>query len=126
MSRYACEASTAQAHASARRGEETDWTRIVQLYDMLLHIDPSPIVEINRAAAIAMRDGPEAALAIMDDIIARGALNDYRFAHAARADMYRRLGRIEEARSAYAEALALTQQEAERRYIAGRMAELPR
>lgn len=126
MSRYACEASIAQVHASARRGEETDWTRIVQLYDVLLHIDPSPVIEINRAAAIAMRDGPEAALAIMDDVIARGALNDYRFAHAARADMYRRLGRIEEARSAYAEALALTQQEAERRYIAGRMAELPR
>jgi RNA polymerase sigma-70 factor (ECF subfamily) len=124
IGRYAVEASIAKIHASAQRAEETDWARIVQLYDALLEIEPSPIVELNRAAAIAMRDGPAAGLAIMDDIIRRGALTDYRFAHAARADMYRRLGRIEEARSAYADALALTQQEAERRYIAGRMAEL--
>ena len=124
IGRYACEASIAQVHAAAHRPEETDWARIVQLYETLLEIQPSPIIELNRAAAIAMRDGPAAGLAIMDDIIRRGALSGYRFAHAARADMYRRLGRIEEARSAYADALALTQQEAERRYIAGRMAEL--
>jgi RNA polymerase sigma-70 factor (ECF subfamily) len=124
MGRYACEASIAQVHAAARRPDETDWARIVQLYDALLEIEQSPIIELNRAAAIAMRDGPAAGLAIMDDIIDRGALSDYRFAHAARADMYRRLGRIEEARSAYAHALALTQQDAERRYIAGRMTEL--
>jgi RNA polymerase sigma-70 factor (ECF subfamily) len=124
VGRYACEASIAQVHAAARRPEETDWNRIVQLYDALLEIEPSPIIEINRAAAIAMRDGPAAGLALMDDIIGRGALGDYRFAHAARADMYRRLGRNDEAKSAYAQALALTQQEAERRYIAGRMAEL--
>lgn len=122
--RYACEASIAQVHAAARRPEETDWSKIVQLYDALLEISPSPVVEINRAAAIAMRDGPAAGLAIMDDIIGRGALGDYRFAHAARADMYRRLGRTEEAKGAYAQALALTRQDAERRYIAGRMAEL--
>lgn len=124
MGRYACEASIAQVHAASRRGEETDWDKIVRLYDALLEVAPSPIVEFNRAAAIAMRDGPAAALAIMDDIISRGVLSDYRFAHAARADMYRRLGRIDEARSAYADALALTQQEAERRFIAGRIAEL--
>lgn len=124
MGHYACEASIAQVHVAARRPEETDWDRIVQLYDALLEMDPSPIIEINRAAAIAMRDGPAAGLAIMDDIMGGGALSDYRFAHAARADMYRRLGRIEEAKSAYAQALALTHQEAERRYIAGRVAEL--
>ncbi len=87
MGRYTCEASIAQVHAAAKRPEETDWAKIVQLYDVLLEIDPSPIIELNRAAAIAMRDGPAAGLAIMNDIIARGALNDYRFAHAARADM---------------------------------------
>lgn len=124
MGRYACEASIAQAHVAAQRPEETDWGRIVKLYDALLEINPSPIVEINRAAAIAMRDGPAAGLEIMNGIIGSGVLTDYRFAHAARADLYRRLGRIEEAKSAYADALALTQQDAERRYIAGRMAEL--
>ena len=124
MGRYACEASIAQVHAAAQRPKDTNWAKIVHMYDLLLQIDPSPVIELNRAAAIAMCDGPAAGLAIMDDIIDRGALSGYRFAHAARADMYRRLGRIEEARSAYGHALALTQQEAERRYIAGRMAEL--
>ncbi|MGH8163240.1 MAG: RNA polymerase subunit sigma-24, partial [Rhodanobacteraceae bacterium] len=124
MGRYACEAAIAQIHATAQRPEKTDWARIVHLYDALLEINSSPIVELNRAAAIAMRDGPAAGLAFMDDIIRRGVLSDYRFAHAARADMCRRLGRNDEARSAYAQALELTQQEAERRYIAGRMAEL--
>jgi RNA polymerase sigma-70 factor (ECF subfamily) len=122
--RYACEAAIAQVHVTARSAEETDWHRIVELYDVLLDVNPSPIGEINRAAAIAMREGPAAGLAIMDEVIARGALDDYRFAHAARADMCRRLGRIEEARSAYARALALTQQESERRYLTGRIAEL--
>jgi RNA polymerase sigma-70 factor (ECF subfamily) len=124
MGRYACEASIAQVHAVARRPEETDWGRIVQLYDALLAIEPSAVVELNRAAAIAMRDGPEAGVAIIESIIARGAVGDYRFAHAARADMYRRLGRTAEARAAYEDALALTQQDAERRYLAGRLAEL--
>jgi RNA polymerase sigma-70 factor (ECF subfamily) len=124
LGRYSCEAAIAQVHVRAQHYEDTDWHRIVQLYDALIEINPSPIVEINRAAAIAMRDGPAAGLEIMDEIIGRGALSDYRFAHAARADMYRRLGRIEEAKSAYSDALALTQQEAERRYIAGRIAEL--
>ncbi len=124
IGRFTYEASIAQVHAAARCAEETDWARIVRLYDALLEIDASPIIELNRAAAVAMRDGPVAGLAIMNDVIARGALSDYRFAHAARADMYRRLGRIADAKSAYAQALSLTQQEAERRYIARRLAEL--
>jgi RNA polymerase sigma-70 factor (ECF subfamily) len=126
IGRYAYEASIAQVHAAAQSPEETDWAKIVQFYDVLLQIDPSPIIGLNRAVAIAMRDGPAEGLAIMNAIITGGTLSDYRFAHAARADMYRRLGRIEEAKSEYSCALALTQQEAERRYIAGRMAELDR
>lgn len=124
IGRYACEAAIAQVHAAAQRPEETDWAKIVQLYDARLAIEYSPIVELNRAAAIAMRDGPAAGLALIEEIISRGTLADYRFAHAARADMYRRLGRNDEARSAYADALALTQQEAERRFIEGRIAEI--
>jgi RNA polymerase sigma-70 factor (ECF subfamily) len=124
MGRYACEASIAQVHAEAPRPDETDWARIVRLYDALLQIEHSPVIEINRAAAVAMRDGPAAGLALMERIISRGDLKDYRFAHAARADMYRRMGRTEEARSAYAQALALTRQDAERRFIAARIAEL--
>lgn len=122
--RYACEAAIAQVHAVAQRAEETDWPKIVERYDALLEIDPSPIIELNRAAAIAMRDGPAAGLALMDAIIEREGLAGYRFAHAARADMLRRLGRTEEARAAYADALALTQQDAERRYITHRMTHL--
>ncbi len=122
--RFACEASIAQVHAAAESPEATDWSRVVRLYDALLEIEPSPIVELNRAAAIAMRDGPAAGLAIMNDVMARGGLTEYRFAHAARADMYRRLGRTQEARSAYADALALTRQETERRYLLRRLSEL--
>jgi RNA polymerase sigma-70 factor (ECF subfamily) len=111
-------------HIEAPGPQDTHWTRIVQLYDALLELDSSPIIGLNRAIAIAMRDGPATGLAIMEELLADGKLNDYRFAHAARADMYRRLGRVEEARSAYESALALTSQEAERRFIAGRIAEL--
>jgi RNA polymerase sigma-70 factor (ECF subfamily) len=100
--------------------------RIVQLYDTLLEVEPSPIIELNRAAAIAMADGPAAGLSIMESIAARGDLSDYRFAHAARADMYRRLGRVNDARSAYVGAPALASQEAERRFIIERIAELDR
>lgn len=126
MGHYTCQASIVEAHVEAPRPEETDWTRIVQLYDALLELDASPIVGLNRAVAIAMRDGPAAGLPIMEELLADGKLSDYRFAHAARADMYRRLGRVEEARSAYERALALTNQEAERRFILGRIAELDR
>jgi RNA polymerase sigma-70 factor (ECF subfamily) len=126
LGRYACQASIAQVHTESPRPEATDWARIINLYDILFELDPSAIVGLNRAAAIAMRDGPAAALAIIDELLAGGELSDYRFAHAARADMYRRLGRVEEARLAYASALALTRQEAERTFIAGRIAELDR
>ncbi len=122
--RYACEAAIAQVHTAAQRPGETNWDRIVTLYDALLELEPSPIVELNRAAAIAMRDGPEAGLAIIEALGARGQLNDYRFAHAARADLYRRLGRNAQARDAYEQALALTEQEAERRYLIDRLAQL--
>jgi RNA polymerase sigma-70 factor (ECF subfamily) len=121
---YSCQAAVAGLHAEARSYNETDWPQIVQLYDVLLRLDPSPIVELNRAAAIAMRDGPATGLALMDEILKRGDLLDYRFAHAARADMYRRLGRRAEARSGYETALALTNQETERRFLLGRIAQL--
>ncbi len=126
MGRYTCEASIAAVHAESPCANRTNWVRIVQLYDTLLELDPSPIIELNRAAAIAMTAGPAAGLAIMESIAARGDLSEYRFAHTARADMYRRLGRLRDARSAYAGALALTSQEAERRFIIARIAELDR
>ena len=103
----------------------TDWRRIVALYDLLLRADPSPVVELNRAVAVAMRDGPAAGLALVDDLLVRGDLDDYRLAHAARADMCRRLGRTADARSSYRRALDLTRQEPERRFLERRLAELP-
>lgn len=124
MGRYTCQAAIAALHAEAPSAQDTDWTKIVGLYEVLLEIDPSPVVALNRAVAIAMRDGPAAGLAIVEAILARGDLSQYRFAHAARADMYRRLGRNDEARSAYDQALALTQQSAERRFLTDRIAEL--
>ena len=102
----------------------TDWEQIVGLYDVLMRVEPSPIVELNRAVAVAMRDGPEAGLALIDALLARGELTDYRLAHAARADLCRRLGRKAEARAAYERALALTRQAPERRFIERRLAEL--
>jgi RNA polymerase sigma-70 factor (ECF subfamily) len=96
----------------------------VGLYDVLLRADPSPVVELNRAAAVAMRDGPAAGLALVDALLARGELRDYHLAHSARADLLRRLGRAAEARAAYARALELARQEPERRFIARRLAEL--
>jgi RNA polymerase sigma-70 factor (ECF subfamily) len=124
MGRYTCQAAIAALHAEARSAQETNWTGIVEVYDALLEIDPSPVVALNRAVAIAMRDGPAAGLAIVEAILARGDLSEYRFAHAARADMYRRLGRASEAQSSYDHALALTQQGAERRFLAARIADL--
>jgi RNA polymerase sigma-70 factor (ECF subfamily) len=124
MGRYTCQAAIAALHAEARSAQETNWTGIVEVYDALLEIDPSPVVALNRAVAIAMLDGPAAGLAILEAILARGDLSEYRFAHAARADMYRRLGRASEAQSSYDHALALTQQGAERRFLAARIADL--
>jgi RNA polymerase sigma-70 factor (ECF subfamily) len=95
------------------------------LYDALVAMEPSPVVELNRAVAVAMRDGPAAGLMLIDAILQRGDLRDYRFAHAARADLCRRLGRAEDARGSYERALALTRQEPERRFLQRRIAELP-
>ena len=111
----------------ARRGAAagaTDWAQIVGLYDVLLRADPSPVVELNRAVAVAMRDGPLAGLALIDAILARGDLADYHLAHAARADLCRRLGRLQEARTSYERALALAKQEPERQFLERRLAEV--
>ena len=121
---YTLQAAIAAVHAEAPDAAATDWAQIVGLYDVLMRADPSPIVELNRAVAVAMRDGPEAGLALVDAILARGDLSDYRLVHAARADLCRRLGRSAEAREAYQRALALTRQEPERRFLERRLAEL--
>jgi RNA polymerase sigma-70 factor, ECF subfamily len=123
---YTIQAAIAAVHAEAPSADRTDWAEIVGLYDVLLRIHPSPVIELNRAVAVAMRDGPAAGLALVDAILARGDLADYRHAHAARADLCRRLGRIEEARAAYERALALAKQEPERRFLERRLAELAR
>ena len=121
---YAIQAAIAAVHANAVSADATDWSEIVGLYDVLLRAGPSPIVELNRAVAVAMRDGPAAGLALIDAILARGDLRDYHLAHAAQADMCRRLGRTEHARDAYARALALARQEPERRFLQRRLAEV--
>jgi RNA polymerase sigma-70 factor (ECF subfamily) len=121
---YTLQAAIAAVHAEAPTAAATDWTQIVGLYDVLLRADRSPIVELNRAAAVAMRDGPEAGLALIDAIFARGELSDYHFAHAARADLCRRLNRLEEAVISYRKALDLTRQGPERRFIEKRLHEL--
>ena len=121
---YAIQAAIAAAHAEAADSGQTDWRRIVSLYDLLLSADPSPVVRLNRAVAVAMRDGPEDGLALIDGILDSGDLGDYRLAHSARADLLRRLGRMEEALSAYQRALDLAEQAAERRFLEGRLKEL--
>jgi RNA polymerase sigma-70 factor (ECF subfamily) len=113
----------AATHASAREAADTDWSRIAGYYDLLLRADPSPVVALNRAVAIAMRDGPAAGLALIDPLAA-GELANYRFAHAARADLLRRLGRPDEAKAAYARALELTEQGTERAFLQRRLAAL--
>jgi RNA polymerase sigma-70 factor (ECF subfamily) len=122
---YTLQASIAAAHADAATPAATDWNRIVGTYDLLLAVEPSPVVELNRAAAVAMRDGAQAGLALVDAILTRGELADYQPAHAARADLCRRLGRHADARGAYARALDLTRQGPARRFIERRLAELP-
>ena len=121
---YAIQAAISAVHADARSMAATDWNEIVGLYDVLLRRDGSPVVELNRAVAIAMRDGPAAGLALIDAILARGDLADYRLAHAARADLCRRLGWNADARESYERALALTKQEPERRFIEKRLREV--
>ena len=120
---YTLQAAIAAVHAEAPAADATDWAQIVGLYDVLLRVEPSPVIELNRAAAVAMRDGPAAGLALIDAILARGELADYQFAHSARGELLRRLGRTEEARAAYERALALTSQETERRFLRGRIVE---
>ena len=118
---YTLQAAIAAIHAEAQSPSATDWAQIVGLYDVLLMTDPSPVIELNRAAAVAMRDGPEAGLALIDAILARGDLTGYHLAHAARGDLCRRLGRVAEAISAYERALGIATQEPERRFIKGRL-----
>ena len=121
---YTIQAAISAVHAEAMNAAATDWDQIVGLYDALYHAEPSPIVALNRAVAVGMRDGPEAGLATIDAILANGDLRDYRLAHAARADMCRRLGRDAEARTSYQRALELTQLEPERRFFERRLKEL--
>jgi RNA polymerase sigma-70 factor, ECF subfamily len=121
---YTLQAAIAAVHAEAPRASATDWAQIVGLYDVLARADPSPVIELNRAAAVAMRDGPLAGLALIDAILARGELEDYHLAHSARADLCRRLGRTAEARAAYERALGLTRQEPQRRFLERRLGAL--
>jgi RNA polymerase sigma-70 factor (ECF subfamily) len=121
---YAIQAAIAAVHAEAPTAADTDWDQIVGLYDLLMQADPSPVIELNRAVAVALRDGPQAGLALVDAILERGELADYHLAHAARADLCRRLGRTAEARASYERALALTRQEPERRFLEKRISEL--
>ncbi len=122
---YTLQAAIAAAHAEAATAKETDWNRIVGIYNLLLDVEPTPVVELNRAAAIAMRDGPAAGLSLIDSLMVRGELSDYQPAHAARADLCRRLERTEEARASYRRALELTRQDPARRFLERRLAELP-
>lgn len=121
---YTLQAAIAAVHAEAPHAAATDWAQIVRLYDLLARAAPSPVVDLNRAVAVAMRDGPSAGLSIVDAILARGDLADYHWAHSARADLCRRLGQAAEARASYAQALALARQEPERRFLERRLAEL--
>ncbi|MEQ1516532.1 MAG: RNA polymerase sigma factor [Usitatibacteraceae bacterium] len=121
---YTLQAAISAVHAEAADVASTDWAQIVGLYDVLVRVEESPVVALNRAVAVAMREGPSVGLELVDAILARGELTDYCLAHAARADLCRRLGRIEDARVSYDRALALTQQEPERRFFTRRIAEL--
>jgi RNA polymerase sigma-70 factor (ECF subfamily) len=121
---YTLQAAIAAVHAKAPSTAETDWAQIVALYDVLARAEPSPVIELNRAVAVAMRDGPAAGLQLVDAILARGELTGYHLAHSARADFCRRLGKKDEARASYEQALALTKQEPERRFLGMRLDEL--
>lgn len=120
---YTLQAAIAAVHAEAPHAGATDWTQIVGLYDVLVRADPSPVVQLNRAVAVAMRDGPAAGLELIDALL--GQLADYHLAHSARAELCRRLGRTAEAKVSYERALGLTKQEPERRFLTRRIAELP-
>ncbi len=121
---YTLQAAISAVHSDAASADETDWAQIVVFYELLGQAAPSPIVELNRAVAVAMRDGPRAGLELIDAILNRGDLADYHLAHAARADMLRRLGQTDAAKTAYQQALHLTRQDPERRFLERRLAEL--
>jgi RNA polymerase sigma-70 factor (ECF subfamily) len=121
---YSVQAAIAAVHAAAPTAADTDWRQVVALYDTLLEMAPSPVVELNRAVAVAMRDGPAAGLALIDAVLGRGELDAYHLAHAARADFLRRLGRRDDARTAYERALSLARQEPERRFLSKRLSQL--
>ena len=121
---YTLQAAIAAVHSEASEAAATDWSQIIALYSLLARTQPSPVVELNRAVAVAMRDGPQAGLALIDAILARGDLTDYHLAHSARADLCRRLDRKTEARSCYERALSLTRLEPERRFLEKRLREL--
>ena len=115
------QAAIAAVHANAKTAPETDWKQISALYDTLLAVNPSPVVELNRAVAVAMRDGPESGLRLIDLILGRGDLTNYHLTYAAQADLLRRVGRVADARRAYEQALLLTMQEPERRFLRTRL-----
>ncbi len=121
---YTLQAAIAAVHAESSSAASTDWRQITLLYDRLMRIQPSPVVELNRAVAVAMHEGPAEGLCLIDDLLAREELANYSLAHSARADLCRRLGRLPEARASYEKALALAPQEAERRFLSGRLEEL--
>jgi RNA polymerase sigma-70 factor (ECF subfamily) len=121
---YAIQAAIGAVHAQASSAAATDWAQIVALYDVLMRAESSPVVELNRAVAVAMRDGPSAGLVLIDAILGRGDLQNYHLAHSARADLCRRLGREADARISYERALSLTLQEPERRFLERRLADL--
>jgi RNA polymerase sigma-70 factor, ECF subfamily len=121
---YTLQAAIAAVHAESPTAAATDWAQIVGLYDLLLNLEPSPIIALNRAVAVAMRDGPATGLALIDAILASGNLTDYRLAHAARADLCRKMGRIGEARAAYERALSMTKQIPEQRFLERRLREI--
>ena len=121
---YTLQAAIAAVHAEAESTAATDWRQIVALYNQLVRIQPSPVVHLNRAVAIAMYDGPEAGVTLINALLEHGELANYYLAHSARADLYRRLGRTDEARASYEKALALTQQEPERQFLQERIRQL--
>jgi RNA polymerase sigma-70 factor (ECF subfamily) len=121
---YTLQGAIAAVHAQAPEADATDWAQIVSLYEVLLRLYPSPVIELNRAVAVAMKDGPQAGLDIIDRLLNDGELSEYHLAHSARADLFRRLGRAQEARDSYERALALTRQEPERRFYEKRLQEL--
>ncbi len=121
---YTIQAAIAAIHAESETPDQTDWNQIVALYDVLLRLHPSPVIELNRAVAISMRDGPQTGLDLIEPLMARGELAKYHLAHSARADLYRRLGRLDDARSAYRQALSYVRQEPEQRFLQGQLREL--